>query len=88
MPSSSISSRASRSPAVSMNTTGSPRMFAVSSIVVARRAGDVRDDGAVVAEQLIQQTGFAPRWGRPHNRRANAAPEDLAFVGGAQTVRP
>ena len=33
IPSTSISSRASRNPAVSMNTTGNPRMFAVSSMV-------------------------------------------------------
>ena len=29
---------------------------------VARRAGNRRDDGAITAEQLVQQTRFARRW--------------------------
>ena len=43
---------------------------------IARRAGDVRDDGAVAVSNWLSKLDF-PALGRPHNRRANAAPEKL-----------
>jgi hypothetical protein len=68
-----------------MNTTGIPRTFAVSSIVSRVVPGDMRHDGAIVPEQLIQQTGLA-RVGPTDDRRPDAAPENLSFIRRAQQL--
>ena len=52
---------------------------------VARRAGNGRNDGAVMAKQLVEQTGFAGV--RPaDNRRADAAPQNLPLVRRAEQL--
>jgi len=68
--------------AVSMNTPAARECWP-SPHRVARRAGNRRDNGAIVAEQLVEQAGFA-RIRTANNRRADAAPENLSFVGRAQ----
>ncbi len=77
------SSAASRNPAVSIKTTGQAANVGRFLDGVARRAGNGRDDGAVVAQELIEQAGFADV-GPADDRRANAAAQHPAFVGGAQ----
>ena len=50
---------------------------------VARRAGNRGDDGAVMAEELVEQARFAGV-GPADDRGADAAAQDLSFVGRAQ----
>ena len=50
---------------------------------VAGRAGGVGDDGAVVAEQLVEEAGLSDV-GPAHDRGANPAAEDLAFARRAE----
>ena len=52
---------------------------------VAGGAGDGGDDGAVVAEELIEEAGFADV-GAADNRGANSASQHAAFAGGAQEI--
>src|SRR3954463_13957361 len=49
------------------------------------RARYGRYDRAIVAEQLIEETGF-PSVGPSDNSSANAAPEELALSGGAEQL--
>ncbi len=50
---------------------------------IARGAGDGRDDGAVVAEELVEQTGLA-RVGPAHDSGADAASQKSGLRRGAQ----
>jgi len=63
-----------------MNTTGNPRMFAVSSIVSRVVPGNGRDDCAVAAKQLVSGRARFAGVRAANDRGTNSAPEDLAFA--------
>jgi hypothetical protein len=86
-PSASISSAASRKPAVSIKTTGTPRTLAVSSMVSRVVPGMGRDDGALLAQELVEQAGFADV-GAANDRGPNAAPQQSALRWPCAAVHP